>query len=309
MFGWNLGGRPVAVYTLAPGDMGNIISVRRSTTDYFYHYDRMGNVLFLTDTAGNKAAEYVMEGFGNTIYSSGSVTDNHRLSTKEYDSNSGLYYFMARWYYPKTGNFLSKDPIPSINPYPYCGQNPINRIDPQGLKWAEINWYWFVYHFFFGLGETVDIRNIGIGNRSLIDIYQEAPSVQRVVKKAQERVWVRTMSLALDNNFLINSSVTENLNGKGNVNLTNEGIFILGKGVLNFGGKCHFKKQCGVDGRVCVTSRCINVKFWQNDEFTDPYDLVEKGYLKKESWWANFGGTPYDIYAEFSRYLGCTVCK
>jgi hypothetical protein len=75
--GWNLGGRPVAIYTLAPGDAGNIISVRRSNTDYFYLYDRMGNVLFLTDTAGSKVAEYIIEGFRDALYSSGSVTDNY----------------------------------------------------------------------------------------------------------------------------------------------------------------------------------------------------------------------------------------
>jgi YD repeat-containing protein len=77
MSGWNLGGRPVAVYTLAPGDMGNIISVRRSTTDYFYHYDGMGNVLFLTDTAGNKAAEYLLDSYGNIAYSQGASVNSY----------------------------------------------------------------------------------------------------------------------------------------------------------------------------------------------------------------------------------------
>lgn len=105
--GWNLGGDPVAVYTLAPGDVGNIISVRRDGVDYFYHYDGMGNVLFLTDTAGNKAAEYVMEGFGNTIYSSGSVTDTHHILCQEYDSNMGLYNYLGEWYNPASGSVLS----------------------------------------------------------------------------------------------------------------------------------------------------------------------------------------------------------
>ncbi len=107
--GWNLGGDPIAIYTLAPGEVGNIISVRRSTTDYFYHYDGMGNVIFLTDSAGNKAAEYVMEGFGKIIYSSGSVTDAHHLLSQEYDSNIELYNYQGEWYNPLSGSLLSSN--------------------------------------------------------------------------------------------------------------------------------------------------------------------------------------------------------
>jgi len=89
--GWNVGGRPIAVYTLAPGEVGNIISVRRSTTDYFYHYDGMGNVIFMTDTAGNKAAEYVMDSFGNIAYTQGPSVNSYLWRTKEYDNTISKY--------------------------------------------------------------------------------------------------------------------------------------------------------------------------------------------------------------------------
>ncbi len=51
------------------------------------------------------------------------------------DLNSGLYYFNARWYDPTLGRFITEDPIKDGNNwFVYCSNNPINRIDPTGLK-------------------------------------------------------------------------------------------------------------------------------------------------------------------------------
>ena len=72
--------------------------------------------------------------------------DNQRLNFyqtlsdstgKEKDSESGFYYFGARYYdCDLSGLFLSVDPMsdkyPSISPYSYCSWNPIRIIDPDG---------------------------------------------------------------------------------------------------------------------------------------------------------------------------------
>jgi RHS repeat-associated protein len=129
-----------AVYTLAPGDIKEIISVHLNAVytlgpsmDLFYHYDPVGNVLFVSDTSGNINTSYVQEGFGNVIAQSGSADNNYHLTTKEQDSNTGLYYFNARWYDPSVGRFVSKDPIRYINRYSYVNNNPTRFIDPLGL--------------------------------------------------------------------------------------------------------------------------------------------------------------------------------
>jgi hypothetical protein len=46
----------------------------------------------------------------------------------------GPIYFNARYYDPITGRFLTEDPSrKGVNWYAYCENDPINRIDPDGL--------------------------------------------------------------------------------------------------------------------------------------------------------------------------------
>ncbi len=52
------------------------------------------------------------------------------------DTETGLYYFSARYYDPKHSIFLSVDPMadkyPSMSPYMYCAGNQIIYVDPDG---------------------------------------------------------------------------------------------------------------------------------------------------------------------------------
>jgi uncharacterized protein RhaS with RHS repeats len=46
--------------------------------------------------------------------------------------STGLQYLRARYYDPATGRFLSQDPLPLLQRYPYVGNNPANLFDPSG---------------------------------------------------------------------------------------------------------------------------------------------------------------------------------
>ncbi|MFB3895338.1 MAG: cysteine peptidase family C39 domain-containing protein [bacterium] len=122
-----------AVYTLAPGSIGHIISERKNNADLYYHYDPIGNVQFITDSYGNVTVSYVQEGFGNVLAANGSLASNFwHLTTKQLDPDTGFYYFSTRWYDPMAGRFITKSPVNAGFRYTYCENNPISRIDPNG---------------------------------------------------------------------------------------------------------------------------------------------------------------------------------
>ena len=56
---------------------------------------------------------------------------------REYDSETGLYFYRARYYDPAIGRFIQEDPIGfksgEVNFYIYSRNNPINYKDPNGL--------------------------------------------------------------------------------------------------------------------------------------------------------------------------------
>jgi len=73
---------------------------------------------------------------------SASAKDNPYMFTgRRYDEETGLYYYRARYYKPEIGRFLNPDPIgyyAGLNLYTYCGNNPLNWIDPWGLLLEEV---------------------------------------------------------------------------------------------------------------------------------------------------------------------------
>jgi RHS repeat-associated protein len=59
-------------------------------------------------------------------------------TAREYDNETGLYFYRARYYDPKAGRFITKDPIGfaggDYNLYAYVGNNPLSAIDPSGTE-------------------------------------------------------------------------------------------------------------------------------------------------------------------------------
>jgi len=115
---------------------------------FFYYTDALGSVTAITDFTGNLVESYLYDSFGNpTIFDSTgslipeSLIGNPYLFTgREFDPESGLYYFRRRYYEPKIGRFLSEDPLggfvntPSpFNRYSYLSNNPLVFSDPFGF--------------------------------------------------------------------------------------------------------------------------------------------------------------------------------
>ena len=69
------------------------------------------------------------------------TSDNTRNFTgKEFDADSNLYYYGARYYDPYIGRFTQGDPIgDGVNWYAYVANNPLRFVDPTGLAQRSPN--------------------------------------------------------------------------------------------------------------------------------------------------------------------------
>jgi len=110
---------------------------------YYYTSDQIGSTRIVTDDAGHIVYAAAHDPYGGVQQTWVNVFNPElKFSGKEQDTESGLYYFGARYYDPTLYRFLSPDPvIPTdrapYNPqrwnlYAYCLGNPINYVDISG---------------------------------------------------------------------------------------------------------------------------------------------------------------------------------
>jgi len=117
------------------------LATTSSGTSNYYEQDGLGSVTSLTNSSGSVSQTYTFDSFGNLTNSSGSVSNPFQYTGREFDSETGLYYYRARYYDPGTGRFVSSDPLGfmgGVNQYAYVGGNAINKIDPFGLCSIDI---------------------------------------------------------------------------------------------------------------------------------------------------------------------------
>jgi len=126
----------VARYTHGPG-IDEPLNMEKSGESFFYHTDALGSITELTDIAGAVSQSYAYSSFGK-IESQLDLNfiQPYTFTAREFDLETGLYYYRARIYDASTGRFLQEDPIGfagGINVYVYGDSNPVNWIDPWGL--------------------------------------------------------------------------------------------------------------------------------------------------------------------------------
>ncbi|MEJ7914241.1 MAG: RHS repeat-associated core domain-containing protein, partial [Chitinophagaceae bacterium] len=111
----------------------------------YYHPDHLGNSAFITDAAGEVYQHLEYFPFGETfINEHGNQERTPYLYTgKELDEETGLYYYGARYYDPRSSLWVSVDPSWSKprqiarSPYVYVGDNPVVYVDPDGHQEQE----------------------------------------------------------------------------------------------------------------------------------------------------------------------------
>ena len=118
-------------------NIDELLGMLRSSATSFYHADGLGSVTSLSNASGSLAQTYTFDSFGKQTASSGSLTNPFQYTARESDTETGLYYYRARYYDPSAGRFLSEDPIGFNSAqddfYSYAGNSPLGRVDPLGL--------------------------------------------------------------------------------------------------------------------------------------------------------------------------------
>jgi RHS repeat-associated protein len=105
---------------------------------YFIQADHLNTPRVITDSGNNVVWQWEnSDPFGNNVpVASGGFEFNLRFPGQYYDRETNLHYNLNRDYDPSTGRYIQSDPIGlqgGLNTYAYVENNPISKIDPEGL--------------------------------------------------------------------------------------------------------------------------------------------------------------------------------
>ncbi|MBZ5723347.1 MAG: RHS repeat-associated core domain-containing protein, partial [Acidobacteriia bacterium] len=135
-------GNVLARYTQGAGVDEPLTELRSGTTSY-YEQDGLNSVTSLSNSAGALANTYTYDSFGKLTAVTGAVTNPIRYTGREFDSETGVYYYRFRYFDQNIGRFLSEDPAVfrgrDVNLYRYVRNHPTDFIDPGGLMTIDPN--------------------------------------------------------------------------------------------------------------------------------------------------------------------------
>jgi RHS repeat-associated protein len=102
---------------------------------YYAQTDHLDSPIRLFDSSGHVVWAAEPHGF-EFIQTITQVRQPFRFAGQYFDEETGLYYNWNRYYDPKTGRYISPDPLffeERTNLYLYAANNPARFIDPSGL--------------------------------------------------------------------------------------------------------------------------------------------------------------------------------
>lgn len=133
-----LGGRLLS--TLTPNGSGG-------EAVQYHHPDRLGTRL-VTNAQDTTSFEQVTLPFGMALDAESTDSTNRRFTTYDRSATTGLDYAMNRHYDSQQARFTQVDPIgmsaaslespQTLNLYSYCGNDPVNFVDPSGLFFKKL---------------------------------------------------------------------------------------------------------------------------------------------------------------------------
>lgn len=119
-----------------------VARVTGTGTKTFFHTDKQGSVVAMSDTTGAMAeGPYTYDPYGNCMSGGSSCSTAaiaYRFTGQRFDTETGCYYYRTRYYCPddkRGGRFLQTDLVgytADLNLHTYVGNDPTNRTDPSG---------------------------------------------------------------------------------------------------------------------------------------------------------------------------------
>ena len=192
---------------------------------FYYHPDHLGSSSYITNLDGEVVQHIEYVPFGEVFIEERNNTWNtpYLFNAKEYDEETGMYYYGARYYEPRISLWMSVDPLLvfdpqneenyiegqhnggvfnsyNLNPYSYCYQNPIIITDPNGKQ----NYFQDGINKIRGIVQNTVSKTV---ERVCIYVVKEAPRLARayveqrldnVIKKGEPK----STSLALTLEFI-----------------------------------------------------------------------------------------------------------
>ena len=118
-------------------NLDEALSEIRSGTTSYYEADGIGSTTSLSSSAAALVNTYTYDSFGKLTASTGTLTNPFQFTGREFDPETGIYQYRARYYDQTLGRFLSEDPAGFDGGrtfYSYVRNNPELLIDPTGLS-------------------------------------------------------------------------------------------------------------------------------------------------------------------------------
>ena len=129
---------PQAGYGYIPND-----TTKEET--FFYHSDHLGSTSYITDDHANITQYDAYLPYGELLVDEHSSSEDlpYKFNGKQFDEETGLYYYGARYMNPVTSLWYGVDPKKELSDfwgcYLYCNDNPIILIDKFGEKTEKNN--------------------------------------------------------------------------------------------------------------------------------------------------------------------------
>ena len=131
---------------------------------FFYHSDHLGSTSYITDEHANITQYDAYLPYGELLVDEHSSSEDlpYKFNGKQFDDETGLYYYGARYLNPITSLWYGVDPLAEkyqfLGSYVYCSANPIKIIDVDGNDEFHVN----------GNGNIIKVVNNNSANITIV---------------------------------------------------------------------------------------------------------------------------------------------